>query len=72
MTSSRRWKNSGVLKTSLKNQLVLAAYFAGISPHRLARWYYGPSETKGRIMTGTAETNCLYIQFIGIIKYYCS
>jgi uncharacterized protein len=47
MTSSRRWKNSGVLKTSLKNQLVLAAYFAGISPHRLARWYYGPSRQKG-------------------------
>jgi uncharacterized protein len=47
MTSSRRWKNSGVLKTSLKNQLVLTAYFAGISPHRLARWYYGPSRQKG-------------------------
>jgi rSAM/selenodomain-associated transferase 2 len=41
MTSSRRWKNSGVLKTTLKNQILLAAYFAGISPHHLARWYYG-------------------------------
>lgn len=40
ITSSRRWKNSGVLKTTLKNQIILAAYWAGISPYRLARWYY--------------------------------
>lgn len=46
ITSSRRWKNSGVLKTSLKNQIVLAAYWAGISPHHLARWYYGPFREK--------------------------
>lgn len=40
ITSSRRWKNSGVLKTTLKNQIILAAYWAGISPYRLARWYH--------------------------------
>ena len=40
ITSSRRWKNSGVLKTTLKNQIVLAAYWLGISPDCLARWYH--------------------------------
>ena len=43
MSSSRRWKNSGVLKTSLKNQIILAAYWAGISPDRLSRWYHKES-----------------------------
>jgi uncharacterized protein len=43
MTSSRRWKNSGVWKTSLKNQLALWSFLAGFSPDRIARWYsHGP------------------------------
>ncbi len=40
VTSSRRWKNHGVWRTSLKNQLILTGYLAGISTDRLARWYY--------------------------------
>jgi uncharacterized protein len=40
ITSSRRWLNSGVWKTTLKNQIALAGYWSGISPTRLARWYH--------------------------------
>ncbi|RLB78677.1 MAG: hypothetical protein DRH24_14010 [Deltaproteobacteria bacterium] len=38
-TSSRRWQNIGILKTTLINQLVIAAYFMGIAPEMIARWY---------------------------------
>jgi rSAM/selenodomain-associated transferase 2 len=38
-TSARRWLELGVLKTTLINQVVLVAYFLGINPARLARWY---------------------------------
>ncbi len=38
-TSPRRWQNLGVFKTWLLNQVILAAYFIGIPPHRLASWY---------------------------------
>lgn len=39
MTSARRWHKLGILKTTLINQLVIAAYFLGVSPDRIARWY---------------------------------
>jgi len=38
-TSPRRWQNLGVVKTWLLNQIIVAAYFAGIPPRQLARWY---------------------------------
>jgi rSAM/selenodomain-associated transferase 2 len=38
-TSARRWKELGILKTTLINQVVLLAYFFGYSPERLAHWY---------------------------------
>ncbi len=40
ITSSRRWKDSGVWRTTLKNQVALAAFWAGTSLTRLARWYH--------------------------------
>jgi rSAM/selenodomain-associated transferase 2 len=39
VTSARRWKKLGVWRTSLVNQLLLVAYFLGVSPRVLARWY---------------------------------
>lgn len=39
VTSPRRWEHLGVLKTTLINQVVIAAYHAGISPHTISRWY---------------------------------
>ncbi|MBW2055172.1 MAG: TIGR04283 family arsenosugar biosynthesis glycosyltransferase [Deltaproteobacteria bacterium] len=38
-TSPRRWQNFGILKTTLINQLVIAAYVMGIGPEMIARWY---------------------------------
>ena len=38
-TSPRRWQSLGVFKTWILNQVILAAYFIGISPQRLAEWY---------------------------------
>lgn len=39
ITSGRRWLNLGVLKTTIMNQIVIAAYFIGVSPARIALWY---------------------------------
>lgn len=41
MTSARRWLKLGALRTWLINQLVIAAYCAGVPPQRLAVWYQG-------------------------------
>ena len=38
-TSARRWQNFGIVKTTLINQLVIAAYVMGIAPEVIARWY---------------------------------
>jgi hypothetical protein len=40
-TSGRRWEQHGIVKTTLINQLMLLAYYLGVSPERLARWYRG-------------------------------
>lgn len=39
VTSDRRWRRSGVLRTTLMNQLMLAGLYCGVQPARLARWY---------------------------------
>jgi rSAM/selenodomain-associated transferase 2 len=39
LTSARRWQQLGVLKTTAINQIVIIAYFFGVSPDRLAFWY---------------------------------
>lgn len=41
ITSARRWQKLGVLKTTLINQIIVIAYYLGVSPERLARWYRG-------------------------------
>ena len=38
-TSARRWLNFGILKTWLLNQIIVVAYYLGISPQRLSQWY---------------------------------
>ena len=38
-TSSRRWDNMGILKTTLINQLIIIGHLIGISPAQLARLY---------------------------------
>ncbi len=39
LTSSRRWQNFGILKTTLINQLIVIAYYIRIPPNTIARLY---------------------------------
>lgn len=39
ITSGRRWKSGGVIRTTLMNQCIIIAYRLGVSPHRLRSWY---------------------------------
>ena len=39
LTSARRWREVGLWKTTLLNQMIVLAYHLGISPNTLARWY---------------------------------
>jgi len=38
-TSGRRWKKLGLLRTTLINQIVIAAYYLGFSPNKLRKLY---------------------------------
>lgn len=40
-TSARRWKRRGLIRTTLLNQAIVAAYHLGASPETLARIYRG-------------------------------
>lgn len=46
VTSARRWKKLGVLKTTLLNQIMIVAYLLGVSGDRLVRWYKGAPPAK--------------------------
>ena len=39
VTSARRWKKLGALRTTLLNQLMILGFYLGLEPARLARWY---------------------------------
>jgi rSAM/selenodomain-associated transferase 2 len=39
VTSARRWLKRGIFRTTAINQLIILAYFAGVSPTQLSRWY---------------------------------
>ncbi len=39
VTSARRWLQKGVWQTTLLNQIVILAYFLGVSPERIRSWY---------------------------------
>ncbi|MDJ0796369.1 MAG: TIGR04283 family arsenosugar biosynthesis glycosyltransferase [Calothrix sp. MO_167.B12] len=39
VTSARRWLKKGVWQTTLINQVVIFAYFIGVSPEHIRRWY---------------------------------
>ena len=38
-TSPRRWLHHGIVKTWLINQAIIIAYYMGMPPERLTRWY---------------------------------
>ena len=39
MTSARRWKKLGILRTTIINQLMIAGFLMGISSKTLSRFY---------------------------------
>ncbi|MHC4739659.1 MAG: TIGR04283 family arsenosugar biosynthesis glycosyltransferase [Planctomycetota bacterium] len=40
ITSARRWERDGVLYTTLRNQILLGLFYLGVSPTRLAQYYW--------------------------------
>jgi len=48
MTSPRRWLHFGIFKTWLINQLIIIAYYLGVSPEKLNRWYRREAGKKGK------------------------
>lgn len=38
-TSDRRWRKLGILRTTLINQAIVLAYYGGVSPTQLVKWY---------------------------------
>jgi rSAM/selenodomain-associated transferase 2/rSAM/selenodomain-associated transferase 1 len=46
LTSNRRWRRLGILRTTIVNQVVLVAFYLGVDPDRLARWYRGLSRRR--------------------------
>ncbi|MBI4798935.1 MAG: TIGR04283 family arsenosugar biosynthesis glycosyltransferase [Desulfarculus sp.] len=41
LTSGRRWRQLGLLRTTLVNQLIVLGYHLGVPPATLRRWYQG-------------------------------
>jgi rSAM/selenodomain-associated transferase 2 len=39
-TSARRWESEGALYTTLRNQILVRLFYLGVSPHRLAKYYW--------------------------------
>lgn len=46
-TSARRWLAGGIWRTTLVNQVCVAAWFAGVSGGRIARWRAGGRRSGG-------------------------
>jgi len=42
VTSARRWRTLGLFRTTLVNQIILAGYYLGVPPQRLASFYRRP------------------------------
>jgi rSAM/selenodomain-associated transferase 2 len=40
VTSGRRWVSKGLIRTAAINQTTMLLYLLGVSPHKLARFYY--------------------------------
>jgi hypothetical protein len=39
-TSPRRWERDGILFTTLRNRVLAGLYYLGVSPERLAKYYW--------------------------------
>jgi rSAM/selenodomain-associated transferase 2/rSAM/selenodomain-associated transferase 1 len=54
-TSARRWKQRGLIRTTLFNQLTIAAYCLGVSPETLARWYAARKRSARKKLTSDTK-----------------
>ncbi len=43
-TSARRWQRDGALYTTVRNQILVALFRLGVSPDRLAKYYWRQSQ----------------------------
>lgn len=39
ITSARKWENSGIVYTTLRNWVLIALYYCGVHPSKLAKYY---------------------------------
>ncbi len=46
VTSGRRFREHGFIQSAVRNQMLMAAYYAGVAPDRLARFYSYDRRTK--------------------------
>jgi hypothetical protein len=46
ITSGRRWKKLGLLKTTIVNQCIVTAYMIGVKPDTLYNIYYGNKKNR--------------------------
>jgi len=63
LTSARRWEQAGILRTTLANQVAIAAYLMGMPPARIACWYHRYSKSRslnGRSSKTQAKTPSLW------------
>ena len=47
-TSPRRWETEGAIYTTFRNQLLVALYYLGVSPEKLARFYRTHTDTSSQ------------------------
>lgn len=48
VVSARRWRREGPVRAWMRNVALIAAFLAGVTPARLARWYRPEPPTGGR------------------------
>ena len=51
--SARRWEKDGWWRRTTSNLCLTVLYFLGVSPRRLASWYYGLPEPVGELSSAT-------------------
>jgi len=39
LTSARKWENSGIIYTTVRNWILITLYYCGVSPSKLAKYY---------------------------------
>lgn len=64
MTSPRRWERDGMFYTTMRNHVLVALFYLGVSPTRLAKHYWKNSDG-AKTNTSPADS-----QYANIKKYY--